>query len=218
MLSADPGWAFGIAAAGGRYNDVSVAPDGNIYVLGDFSGTRDFDPGIGTLELTANGLEDGFLAKYTPDQVLLWVTAYGGAGAERSHGIEFDAEGNVYIEGWFNSATAQFGSQTLTNNGSNDAFVAKLDTDGTFLWARNFGGPGTEFLIGLAVEPGGNVYVGGSFEQTVDFDPDAVQSGDVDILTSAGAGDAFVLKLDTDGDFQWVFGGGGAAVDITYEK
>ena len=150
-----------------------------------------------------------------PSQELLWARRFGGNDNERVKKMEFDAAGNVYIQGWSVSPTVNFGSQTVTTNGY-DAYVAKADVDGNFVWARSFGGSGNEWGLGLAVDDNGNVYTGGKLEGTVDFDPNASHPGNVDILNSEGGDDAFVLKLDTNGSFQWVFGAGGAGDDITH--
>lgn len=206
MLSADPGWAFGF---GGPTlvsdSNVNIGPDNNLYVSGSFRGTVDFDPGAGVTQLTTyQNAHDGFVAKYTPQGQFLWVKQFGQTtghvGQEYSTGLEFDAAGNVYVTGHSNSEAPQFGATALANQGSYDVYVTKLDaTTGNFLWARGIGGINQDTAGGLNVSPAGDVYITGSFYDTVDFDPSAAISN----LTAAGAADAYVLKLDTQGDFVW---------------
>ncbi len=206
MLSADPGWAF---ALGGPAvlsdSNVNIGPDNNVYVSGSFRGTVDFDPGPGVAQLTTyQNAQDGFVAKYTPQGQFLWAKQFGQTtghvGHEYDTGLEFDAAGNVYITGHSNSEAPTFGTTTLANQGSYDVFVAKLDAGtGNFLWARDIGGINSDTANGMTVSPTGDVYVTGSFLDTVDFDPGAGTFN----MTAAGASDAFVVKLDTLGNFAW---------------
>jgi Putative Ig domain len=202
MLNLDndtPGKAFQLGGSGTEIiRDVKIAPDGSVYLLGRYSGTVDFDLGPGTFNLTELGGDDGFIAKYTPDQELVWARSFGGGdGKERNRMIDFDAAGNAYIGGWTNSSAAEFGTFTLTNQGGNDPYVAKLDPEGNFLWARSWGATGNDHNSGLTVDDNGNVFMGGSFESTVDFDPGPA----VLEFTSQGETDGYVLGLDSDGNF-----------------
>jgi hypothetical protein len=62
---------------------------------------------------------------------------------------------------------------------------------------------------GVALDSAGGVYVSGWFQNTIDFDP----GPGVFELTSAGIGDFFVVKLQTDGSFEWAVRAGGPAHD-----
>ena len=139
-----------------------------------------------------------------PQGQFLWVKQFGQTighvGHEYDTGLEFDAAGNVYITGHSNSEAPTFGAFTLANQGSYDVFVAKLDAaTGNFLWAHNIGGMGEDTANDINVSAAGDVYVTGCFHDTVDFDPSASTAN----LTAAGASDAFVVKLDTQGNFAW---------------
>ncbi len=211
MLSADPGWAVELGGpvfiADYADTQVAIGPDDHMYVAGSFRGTVDFDPGPGVTQLTSNiNAQDGFIAKYTTQGALVWAKQFGqaiapvGVGNEFATGIEFDAAGNVYVSGWTNATAPKFGSTTLTGQGSYDAFVTKLDAaSGNFLWTRGIGGIGDDRTAGLSVSASGDVYVTGLFHDTVDFDPGVGTFS----LTSAGAADAYVWKLDSAGNFAW---------------
>jgi len=73
-------------------------------------------------------------------------------------------------------------------------------------------------IQGLALDMDGNIYLSGAFEGTVDFDPDPIDTHDI----TSNELDAFILKLDTDLDFQWVVTWGGAGNqmcgEITYDQ
>ncbi len=206
-------WAKGIDAASTNtgYDIVSDAA-GNVYVSGQFSGTTDFDPGVGTSNLTSVGIFDAFAAKYDASGNLVWAKQMGGAIAEGaiSRGIELDASGNVYIIGEF-TGTADFdpnaGTANLTSFNS-DIFICKLSTTGTYMWAKNIGGTNPGYGIAIEVDGSGNVYTTGQFQSTADFDP-----GVGVYNMSAVNGDAFLSKLDTDGGFVWAIQFGGTGSD-----
>ena len=120
-------------------------------------------------------------------------------------GVAVDGSGNVYTTGYFQDAvgTVDFnpgaGVFNLTSAGRLDIFVSKLDSAGNFVWARQMGGTSSGSGNDVAVDGSGNVYTTGSFSGTADFDPGA---GAFD-LTSTGASDIFVSKLDSAGNFVW---------------
>jgi hypothetical protein len=88
-------------------------------------------------------------------------------------------------------------------------FVAKYTAAGALVWARRLGGSGDDAGAGVAVDKQGNVYITGYFSGVADFDPGA---GTV-TLTSAGATDVFVAKLDSAGAFVWARRLGGSSLD-----
>ena len=109
-------------------------------MAGVLCGTLDFVfnmslPG-GADVLTAQGADDGFLAKYDPDGFhRLGEYQFGGAGSDRVETLDLDAAGNVYVAGLFNE-TADIGAETFVSQGSTDGFVAKLDPTGNVQWAE----------------------------------------------------------------------------------
>ena len=117
---------------GGTSNDygyaVTVDASGNVYTIGEFLGTADFDPGTGTNNLSSNGEPDVFVQKLNPLGNLLWAKSFGGTGSDFGYSAA-DASGNVYTTGYF-SGTVDFdpgtGTTNLTSNGSLDVFVQKL--------------------------------------------------------------------------------------------
>ena len=124
--------------AGGTGSDtayaVAVDAAGNIYITGAFSSVADF----GGVTLTNYGMSDLFVAKYDPAGNVLWARNAGGAGYAYGYGIATSGP-YVYVTGSF-QWLAQFGSINLTSVGSQDIFLAKYDTNGNVIWARNAGG------------------------------------------------------------------------------
>ncbi len=204
---------------GGIYSEQSssISTDalGNIYIIGRFEGTVDFDPGAGVTNLTSAGGYDVFVQKMDTDGNFLWVKSFGGIYSEYSSSISIDALGNVYTTGYF-QGTVDFdpgiGTTNLTAVGSADNFVQKMDTDGNFLWARSFGSINIDNSQSISIDVSGNVYTTGNFWGTVDFDPGTGTHN----LTSAGGYDIFVQKMDTDGNFMWAKSFGGINNDLGY--
>lgn len=175
---------------------------GNVYTSGGFLGRIDFDPGAGTYELQSNGI-DGFVTKLDANGNFVWAiqltTTFSTAGTS----ITIDEDGNIVIAGYF-GGTTDFdpgpGFFELSAQGEFDGFVLKLSPNGDFIFAKKFGGADYEFVRDVHTDLSNNIYVTGFFEGTADFDP----SDGVFELTSVGDSDAFLCKLDSDGNFDWV--------------
>lgn len=186
-------------------NSITTDAQGNVYTTGYFEGTADFDPSTETLELTSAGFYDIFIQKLDPDGQLIWVKQIGNTGKDEAYSITIDPLGNVYTTGVF-AGIVDFdpGTDTHYLTGADnlfDIFVLKLDGDGNFIWAKQFGDTGLDQGNSIAIDPNGDVLVAGIFSGTVDFDP----GDDTAYLTEIGTVyDMFILKLDADGNFIWV--------------
>ncbi len=152
-----------------------------------------------------------------------WARSMGGTSYDYGKALVTDSNGNVYITGSFRDS-ADFdpgpGVFTMVSNGSVDAFVLKLDVNGNFVWARQFGGSRTGIISvpgetghDITIDPFGDILVAGLFGDTMDFDPGP---GTFELIANPGLGDAFVLKLDTAGDFIWAKAVGGAGLDRAF--
>ena len=194
-------------------NAIAIDASGNVYTTGYFYVTADFDPGAGIENLTSTGLQDVFVSKLDSSGNFVWAKRLGGTNTDTGNAVAVDAAGHVYTAGYFHE-TADFdpgaGIENLTSAGGMDGFVSKLDSSGSFVWAKSFGGTSTEFGRAVAVDAAGNVYTTGPFNVTADFDPGAGTSN----LTSAGVADGFVSKLDSSGDFVWAKRLGGTNVQM----
>lgn len=198
-------WARG---AGGTGNDegfsIAIDSQGNQYVTGTFESTVSFGSHI----LTSNGNYDIFVAKLDPDGNWLWVVQAGGTGPDWGGGVAVDGAGNAYVTGSYRG-TVSFGSYTLTAYVNyNDMFVAKLNTNGTWLWAVSAGGGFYDQGNKIAVDGWGNAYM------AVQSDSETITFGSC-TLTRFGPGtDIYVAKLDPYGNWLWAVQAGGTADDI----
>jgi hypothetical protein len=135
----------------------------------------------------------------------------GDLGAEVVADMVVDPTGGIYLTGTF-SETTDFdpgtGVAARTSLGSTDVFVAKYAA-GALVWVAQIGGTGAERVTSLARDAAGNLYLGGAFEGSTDFDPGA----GTQVLTSLGGDDGFVVKLSAVGDFTWSRRFGGTSAD-----
>ncbi|HMR90127.1 MAG TPA: SBBP repeat-containing protein, partial [Saprospiraceae bacterium] len=204
-------WAKHMGGTGNDYGySIAVDDHGNVYTVGKFRNTSDFDPGSGIYNLTSFGNNDIFVSKLDSLGNFIWAKQVGGTGNDGvSHSITFDESGNVYIIGDFEGTCdldPGSGTYNLTSLGGRDIFILKLDAMGNFVWAKQMGGPINEIGFSIDVDGSGNVYTTGQFENTSDFDPGLGTY----YLTSFGGVDIFISKLDASGNFIWAkqIGGG----------
>ncbi len=92
------------------------------------------------------------------------------------------------------------GTGTLTSNGLNDIFLCKFNASGVFQWVKQIGSTGQDYGQALTIDKASNLFLTGSFTDTVDFDPGA---GVFDLMASTTGSNGFVLKLNASGDFVW---------------
>ena len=153
---------------------------------------------IGTFVLT----QAAVTSAWTPTTDRINVATFGGTGDDRGQSMAVDGAGNMYVTGSFEE-TVDFdpgaANVNLTSAGGTDAFVSKLNSEGELLWVRQLGGTAGDTATSVQVDSLGNVYVGGYFSETVDFDP---SEGNFN-LTSAGSFEAFVWKLNSLGELVW---------------
>ena len=205
-------WAMSMGGTGAdEALGLDVDGSGNVFSSGFFEGTADFDPGGGVFNLVSTGGRDVFVSKLDVSGGFQWAKFMGGTGADESAGIALDAAGNIHTTGTF-EGTADFdpgGSVFNLTSASGNLFVSKLDTSGSFLWAKAMGGTGSDQASGIAVDASGGVHTTGYYQDTADFDPGA---GVFNVATMGGR-DAYISKLDASGDFLWAMSLGGTDAD-----
>ncbi len=186
---------------------IAVDDDGNSYITGVFYDVAWFG---NTTLISIGGPADPdvFVAKLDTAGGWVWAVRGGGYVGDSGYGIAVDEQGNSYVTGHF-MWSASFGSFSLTSQGSADVFVAKLDTDGNYLWAVSGGGSQPDYVCDIAVDGSGNTYLTGDFEGSATFGEDTV--------TSLGNVDVFIAKLDTSGVWVWAKSGGSTSIERGYD-
>ncbi len=205
IYSQNYNWAVSVGGSGNEHISSSVKDaNGNLYVTGYFIDTVDFDPGTGydSLYSTTAAYIDAYVARYDGSGTLVWVKSFGGTLTDAGDDITLDNSGNVYVTGSF-TGTVDFnpgpGVLNLTSAGTEDIFVSKFDINGNFIWAFAIGGSTYENASAIACDNSGDIYLGGSFQISMDVDPGA----GIVSLSSAGNTDGFYAKYTSSGNLVW---------------
>lgn len=209
-------WVIPIGSTGAdRLFWIDVDAAGNVYTIGNYNLTVDFDPGPGTFSHTSVGGVDVFMVKYNTNGNLVWANSIGGVNAEVAENIALDASGNLYVGGQFSSPTLDLdaGVNTFTVNNANtnvtqDPFLVKYDTSGNFAWGFNLQGLSSDYIKSVTVDANDNVLVGGYFSTTMSVDPISGTS-----LTSVGSADCFIARYSSTGNYDWSAKFGGVLAD-----
>lgn len=188
------------------YTQHTVDDNGNILVTGYFNSTLDFDPGPNNFDMTSIGGYDLFVLKLDPAGDFVWAKQVGGdigSASAIGDGIDTDASNNIYVVGTFASSVDFDPNQGVDElyGHSGDAFVLKLTDNGDYLWARQIDGDYKIWGYDIVVSPDGTSYSTGGFIGTPDFDHSANT-----FTLNAGSTlsqDAYILKLDANGNFVW---------------
>ncbi|MEO8150979.1 MAG: SBBP repeat-containing protein [Bacteroidia bacterium] len=186
-------WAKGLGGTNVWAQGISIAVDvnENAYTTGGFDGTVDFDPGPGVYSIFGPG--DIFISKLDPGGNFVWAKTMGHFYNDAGYSIKIDDNGNVYTTGVFQD-TVDFdpgpGIYNLwTLLSGDDIFISKLDSNGSFVWAKSIGSSGADWGYSLALDAAENVFITGFFNGTVDFNPPLLAN-----LTSNGNQDIFIAK------------------------
>jgi hypothetical protein len=197
--------AGGSGSNNDRATGIAVDSDGNVAVVGRFSG---YNANFGEFEVTSQSYMDIFITKLDGEGNFLWVNTVGNTDEDMAYAIDIDHNNNIYVTGFF-SKTVSFGdftlSGTVTNMGSSrqTTFITKLNSDGNFLWAKRIDEPEDGWLIArghsIKVDTEGNCYITGYYEGTAIFGETTLNSHS----NGTGSFNVFIAKLDVDGEFVW---------------
>ncbi len=116
-------WAT--SAGGTGLDELSILhadTDGNLYLTGSFSGRAT----IGGATLNSVGSLDIYAAHYASNGAAQWAIGAGSARDDRGLGIVSDAARNVYVTGYFQENTTNFGGIVIPNRGGEEIFISKL--------------------------------------------------------------------------------------------
>ena len=195
---------------------------GNIYGAGIFKGLIDVDPDSAyhmmyNPALLGQGRNaplnyDGYIVKYDSSGTLIWARELNCGHDIRISDMKLDHSGNIILGGYYQYGVDLDPMESVKKavgdtSGHYNGFVAKYTKGGRLMWKRNIGGQLTDKVHSISIDERNNVYVGGRFSDSVDFDPGRC----TDLHISNGKEDAFILKYNSRGEYLWVkcFGGPG---------
>jgi hypothetical protein len=194
------GSTYGATARG-----IAADPEGNIVITGYFSGTIDFDPSPATQHFAGDFSYDAFFAKYDHNGNLVFAKVLAGLNDDIGIAVAISQTQDIWIAGQF-SGTIDIdpdvvGVSNLTSAGSQDVFFARFTNTGLLQFGNKIGGTGAESIKDMVVDENANMYLSGSFNSTVDFDPGEPVKNHV----SAGQADIFLAGYNQLG--QYIFSG-----------
>ena len=174
------------------------------YVYGIFKDSLTFNINGTSYVPEASGGFDIFLFKVDSSGSVIWYKTYGSTVSDYGYCIKEDHNGDLIITGGIDHLCV-FDTMTINSSGQKDIFASKLDTAGNIQWINTIGGKGDDRARSLAIDIENNIYLAGSFRDTVDFN---TPSNNIQIANS-NSHDVFVLKINTNGTPMWVntFGG-----------
>ncbi len=194
---------------------LSVDAQGNACILGYGAGTMSF--GTYSVTGTRNNLPQSFAASVSSGGVWRWATAFADPITElvTARQVKAGPQGDFWVVGYFQLATATFGAFTVRNTVSgalsSEVFLAHLSAQGQWLGVYPAGGNGGDYANALTVDAQNNVYIAGSFNRSARFGSLRVNSLHPPSSSSGNVSDAFLAKLTAAGQWAWVQQGGGVS-------
>jgi hypothetical protein len=171
--------------------------DGNFFITAEtHSNDGDVTNNKGSFDL--------WVLKIDPSGNLLWQKTLGGTSAEHFtlHNFSGTSDGGCVVAG---SAESSDGDVT-DNKGNEDAWVVKLNSNGTVAWQKTFGGTKRDYAYAVTFTfDGGYLMAGGTFSN----DGDVVGNHDA----SGNTSDAWIVKMDRNGNKLWQKALGGTGFD-----
>jgi hypothetical protein len=151
-------WATQLGGTQSDYSrEVAYDNSGNVWVIGQFSGTMQ----AGSFTLTSAGGTDGFIAKLNASTgAVLFAERYGSTGNDDGIAIKANAAGEIFIAGTY-VGNFSYGMVNLTGQGQWDVFMVKLNNAGSPLWGEKISGTGIETMWTMNIDNANNIYIGG---------------------------------------------------------
>ena len=179
---------------------VSATSDGGAIVAGRLEGTATF--GSTTIS-SQSGSQDGFIAKINKDGVWQWAKRIGGSQTDVANAVSVAQDGGALVVGSF-EGNAEFGDTTLSSfANTSDIFVAKISSNGTWVWATRAGGGSSDGATRVSLASDGGAIVVGYFGPSISFTEEINLSG-------FSGEDIFVAKISSSGVWQWAEQAGGS--------
>lgn len=208
--------------------EIAKDPNGDYIILGNFDHWVDVDLSENELILGDSLYSwysgKAFVAKFNKQGNLKWAKSFespldlspgGGAGLRMTE-MDVSVSGDIFLSGTyvgicdFDPGVGEF---VLSNIGTTNLFLLKLNSEGDFEWVNEFNPTsivswsGSVDVNSIITDLDDNVYLSGAFKGGLDFDPDPLDSSFYQTGYQQGS-DGYIVKFSSDGDFVWsqVFG------------
>lgn len=176
-------WAKSIGGiTGDSGSSIGIDSLNDVYIVGAFSDSVDFNPNIGQFNLIATGTVDGFISKWDSNGSFIYAKQLESTSAVHIVSMDISPNGFIYLTGAY-SGTADFdpsiSNLNFSSTGSNDLFLAKYDLNANLIWANTYGVFFSDMGNRVAVDINENVIIVGN------------------------EGQAFIKKHDSNGNLIW---------------
>jgi len=185
-----------LIGSGNFIQDLAVDDTGNIYAVGDFYGTVDFDPNAGVLNLVAVGVanqHDVFIMKLNSTGTLSWAKRVGADDFDRAYACTIDNNGKLLVTGIF-SGDVDFdpGNGVAEQEGiaEYDCFLLRLDANGNYETSHVWGGDMADYALGIFQDNDDNILIHGVNGST-DMDYSGIERG-------GAAGVGYIMKISAE--------------------
>ncbi len=176
-----------------RAHAITATQDG--YVMAGYTESRDGDVS------GFHGYDDVWVVKLDKQGNKLWQQALGGSNFEYATSVRTTLDGGYILAGY---TASNDGDVSGNHGGIADAWVVKLDGNGHKIWQKALGGSERDGASAITCTPDGGYVMAGTTESA---------NGDVSGY-HGGTSDAWVVKLDKNGNKQWQQALGGSYDDV----
>lgn len=205
-LDGDGNFLWGNSTGGDGFDagtSLAVDGSGNVYCAGTFEGIVDFDPGPGDASYDASYPADNFFEKWDAQGNFQWSVFLSG-NSEMGYEPQIASvnNGKIWVAGGFHDQLTidpAMGWGSLSSNGGSDAYLILANADGQITEAFQFGSFMSDEITALAVDASNNLFVTGTYQDLVDFDPS--DTGEYKLYSEERS--AFIFQIDNNDQFQW---------------
>lgn len=188
-----------------KCNSCCITLTGGVYVCGETDSVSNV---LSTLNCHQNvfaGVKDGFVAKFDSLGTRVWGTFYGGSLDDMANSCKSDKFDNLVVVGTTLSSSniSSIGSPSPLLNGGFDAFLVKFNSQGQRIWSRYFGGTDSDEGNACDIDTAGNIIIAGTSCSPNGYSTMFAGNGFMTSNTSGVGNNAYLGKLDKDGNVQW---------------
>jgi hypothetical protein len=190
--------------------DLILSDNGTLAVVGYVSASGFATTG----DVTHAGVKDGYVAMFGTNGDRQWCTYWGGAADDQINGLTYVGTNSIALVGTTRSSTgiATTGAWDQSRSGAQDAFYARMGTNGSITYCTYFGGAGDEWGNDVVFSSLGRVAIVGTTTSS-----SGIASGNIGQTVHGGARDGFIASfLTTTGSRQWASYIGGTNNDEVY--
>lgn len=190
---------------------IVVNANNSVFLAGHYA-SNNFSIGDTVLhnQTTADNFYDMFLAKFDRYGNFKWAKDFTSGNGEGISAFSMDQNSYLYIVGDYAGSYIKFDNDSLINSRPqfSDNYIAKLDSNGNTVWAKNITWHDWMYIYAITADPSGNVIITGSFSgDSIIFDNLTLHK------VSTATSDFFIAKYDQNGNILWAKNTGGRFPD-----